>query len=43
MLDSTECWATKETTCERMMSAAEMRMLRWIRGKTLRERIRKYH
>ncbi|GMP94361.1 hypothetical protein CsSME_00043841 [Camellia sinensis var. sinensis] len=39
MLYGTECWATKKQHVDKM-SVAEMRMLRWMCGKTKQDRIR---
>ena len=39
MLYGTECWATKKQHVDKM-SVAEMRMLRWMCGKTRQDRIR---
>ena len=39
MLYGTECWAVKKQH-EAKMSVAEMRMLRWMCGKTRKDRIR---
>jgi hypothetical protein len=39
MLYGAECWATKGQHIQKM-SVAEMRMLRWIRGHTRKDRIR---
>jgi len=39
MLYGTECWAVKNQH-ENQVSVAEMRMLRWMSGKTGRDRIR---
>ena len=38
MLYETECWATKEHVDK--MSVIEMRMLRWMSGKTRKDRVR---
>ncbi|CAL5439689.1 unnamed protein product [Camellia sinensis] len=39
MLYGTECWATKKQHVDKM-SVAEMRMLRWMCGKTRQDKIR---
>jgi len=39
LLYSTECWAVKSQH-ETQVSVAEMRMLRWMSGKTMHDRIR---
>ena len=39
MLYGTECWAVKKQHVQKM-SVAEMRMLRWMSGKTRMDKIR---
>ena len=39
MLYGAECWAVKEQHIQKM-SVAEMRMLRWMSGKTRKDKIR---
>jgi hypothetical protein len=40
MLYGTKCWAVKSQHENQVSHAAEMRMLRWMSGKTRRDRIR---
>jgi Reverse transcriptase (RNA-dependent DNA polymerase). len=42
LLYGTECWATKKQHVQKM-SVAEMRMLRWMCGKTRKDKIRNEH
>ena len=39
MLYGTECWAVKKQYVSKM-NVAEMRMLRWMCGKTMKDKIR---
>ena len=42
MLYGTECWAVKKQYVSKM-NIAEMRMLRWMCGKTIRDKIKNEH